>query len=113
AEREKILTRDVKFLEIRLIENIGKLLRRENVVARGDRRVRRENALFADGFARFVERTFGRMFQKFPSEFERQKRRMAFVQVINRWFDAELSQQPDTADAEYFFLNDSCFGVAT
>src|SRR5690606_17677251 len=28
------------------------------------------------------------------------------------WFDAELSQQPDTADAEYFFLNDACFGVA-
>ncbi len=37
---------------------------------------------------------------------------MAFVQMVNAWFDVQFSKKTNTADAQYLFLNDPCFGVA-
>ena len=46
------------------------------------------------------------------SELESEKRGVAFVKVVDGRFDAELSQQPDSADAEYLFLDDPGFRIA-
>ena len=67
----------------------------KSVVARGNGRVRRENAFLARVCHR-VGKALVRVFlQKFARQFQRQKRRMSFVQMINRWLDIEFPEQAE------------------
>src|ERR1041384_1273400 len=41
-----------------------------------------------------------------PDEFQREKGRMTFVHMEDRWLDAESAQQPHAADAQQNLLHD-------
>ena len=84
--------------------------RREPVVPGLDRRVRGEMAVRLCLCERVGIIFPGGHF--FADQFQREKRRMAFVHVEERWFDAERAQQPHAADAQQNFLHDARGAVA-
>ena len=95
------------------IKAISQFLSRENIVSGGDRRVRRENALLA-----YLRNGIDKMcvlicIEKFPGQFERQKRGVPFVKMIDRRLDRQFAQKADAADAEDLFLYDAGFRAST
>src|SRR5204863_3851478 len=96
-----------------LAEALDQHVRRKSVVARGDRRVSGENTLFSN-LCNSIRKAFVRIkTQPFSCELKCGERSVPFVEMINRWIDAELSQKPDTSDAQYLLLHDTGFGIAS
>ncbi len=85
-------------------------LRREAVVAGLHRRVRGENAFRLGQRLRLGEGFAGGHF--FADQFQREKRRVAFVHVERGRLDAQRAQQPHAADAQQNFLHDARGAVA-
>ncbi len=85
-------------------------MKRERVVSRGHRRMRREHRGPPHFFQCVVERRA--LFDELADALQGDKRRMSLVQVPHGGFDAKRPQHAYAADAEDDLLLDACFAVA-
>jgi hypothetical protein len=111
SEIEKFLLGQFQARNKIYVETLAQFGRREFIISGGNRSVRREDALRSNCFLRFIEGRGRIRRQIFAGKLEREKCRMTFVKMKDRWGQSELSQKSNAADAENLFLDDSRLGA--
>ncbi len=109
AEAEELLVVDAEPVG-EVAEGVQELRRRVRLVARGHRRMGREDRPLAHGPQRVLDR--GAALDALGRELERRERRMALVQVDDGRLDPERVEHPGAADPEQAVLGEAHGAVA-